>query len=104
MIILKIIFALSFIIGFGALLVTFILGAILGPILKKHDPEAYQRYYAFWIPTSALLLLGYVRSNTNVSKLPPNKQWMLVTLKYSISIAFILISLCFLTGYIAFTD
>jgi hypothetical protein len=104
MIIFSIIAFLSFVISIGSLIAIFILGVILGPALKKYDPDGYQGMYAFWIPSSAFLLLCYVRTSTNLDKFPPNKQWMIVTLKYLLPTALISGVLMFITGYVAFVD
>ena len=87
-----------------ALILSFVLGAILGHILKEHDPSARNRLFAFYIPSSIFLLHGYVKDSENANKIPRDKQWVLVTLKYLIPTAFISGSLMFITGYFAFTD
>jgi hypothetical protein len=87
-----------------ALLSMFALGIVLGPILKQHDPKAYQRHYAFRIPTSAFLLYGYIRTDECINKIPKERQWVLITLKYLIPTFFISSILMFITAYIAFTN
>jgi NhaP-type Na+/H+ and K+/H+ antiporter len=101
MIILSIIVALSFIITAGSLLAIFVLGIILGPVLKKHDPMAYHRHYAFGMPFSLYLLLGYTRNPDNLTKLPQKKQWIFIALKHSIPSLIISFLVLCISAYIA---
>ncbi|PQJ64308.1 hypothetical protein BTO10_05845 [Vibrio chagasii] len=95
---------LTFVVAIVALILSFILGIILGHILKVHEPSARNQLFAFYIPISLLLLYGYVKDSENANKIPRDKLWLLVTLKYLIPTAIISGSMMFITGYFAFTN
>ena len=92
--------ALLFLIIFGISFITvFILGIILGPTLKKYDPNAYQRIYTFFIPCSLLILNDYVLTSQNLEKFPTEKRRVLNTLKFLIPTAFISTIMTFILLY-----
>ncbi|QMV15789.1 hypothetical protein Vspart_03144 [Vibrio spartinae] len=81
------------------LIIIFILGIFLGPMLKKHDPMAYKRLFVFFMPFSGVLLYSYAYSKSNIKIFPLRLKRVLTALKYLIPylmISFVLGCICFL--------
>jgi hypothetical protein len=89
MFILQVLSAIILFISVIAFFSIFILGIFLGPVLKKYDQDAYQRFYAFFMLSSGILLNDYVQTNANLDRFPENKKWMLIALKRLLPTLFI---------------
>ncbi|ASA55564.1 hypothetical protein BSQ33_07515 [Vibrio gazogenes] len=82
-----------------SLIIIFILGIFLGPMLKKHDPMAHKSLFVFFMPVSGFLLYGYAYSKSKMKIFPLRLKRVLTALKYLIPylmISFVLGCICFL--------
>ena len=102
MLIINLLIAILFLICIASLVSMFILGIVLGPILKEHDHAAHQQLFTCFMPFSTVLLFDYVKSKLNLDKIPKEKQWVLIGLKYLIPTLFISFPMLCIVAYIGY--
>ncbi len=72
-----------------ALISQFVIAVYLGPTIRKVDPHAHQRLYAFFLPCSAALLFDYVNTNNNLVSYTKINRRLLQIIRFLLPIALI---------------